>query len=307
MSRVSCTLPNELRGEMANGAGRKLQGKLLMNEHNNNAQGTARTQVSEASGPNPAAAVQRGRRRLIAGGMGAAPVLMVLSSRSALATQCLTPSRMMSGNMSPHGDNATCTAGQSPGYYKVFQSGKPRWPSTITNLPVYDSCTSSTPTWSKYTQSGTPPLNKFKWSPTLKGGEMRVKPNSGAPIFGGSFVSLFSVAGGLVPVMPTFSNNTTAPAVNTGRAVSLWEVLAYPESVHSDSNVAQLARHCIAAYFNALKYGSDYPITKDQAVEMWVTGRLGNYCPAANCSDPWGPSYIVSYIKSTLDGQSLDF
>jgi hypothetical protein len=61
-----------------------------------------------------------GRRRLLQGGLGVAPVVLTLASRSTfggtLACECATPSGFVSGNTSKPGGPATC-GGLSPGYW----------------------------------------------------------------------------------------------------------------------------------------------------------------------------------------------
>ncbi|PJA56222.1 MAG: hypothetical protein CO164_14215, partial [Rhodocyclales bacterium CG_4_9_14_3_um_filter_68_10] len=63
------------------------------------------------------------RRRLLSGGLAAAPILLTVGSRSALATGlCPSPSRVFSGMASPNpSDHFNCN-GRSPGYWKVCQS-----------------------------------------------------------------------------------------------------------------------------------------------------------------------------------------
>jgi hypothetical protein len=72
---------------------------------------------ASVSGPEP----QAGRRRLLRGGLAAAPVLMTLVSRPVLAQQCQTPSGFVSGNASVAvGAGPTCQ-GRTPGYWKQSQ------------------------------------------------------------------------------------------------------------------------------------------------------------------------------------------
>ena len=73
------------------------------------------------------------RRRLLQGGLGAAPVLMTLVSRPVLAQECLTPSAFVSGNASTGGQPALCT-GLTPGSWKQsqhFSSWNGYYPTTV--------------------------------------------------------------------------------------------------------------------------------------------------------------------------------
>ena len=70
----------------------------------------------------PSISIENMRRRLIKGALTAAPVVMTLRGQSALATTgCATPSRVLSGNLSPGHTPPPCGAGLSPGYWKVCQ------------------------------------------------------------------------------------------------------------------------------------------------------------------------------------------
>lgn len=63
------------------------------------------------------------RRRLLQGGLAAAPVVLTLFSRPALGgvgLECKTPSGFLSGNVSQHG-NPTFCSGLTPGYWKQSQ------------------------------------------------------------------------------------------------------------------------------------------------------------------------------------------
>ena len=247
-----------------------------------NDQDEVRTEGASSGGPDASGtgrpAVVPRRRRLLSGGLAAAPILLTVGSRSALATGlCPSPSRVFSGMASPNpSDHFDCN-GRSPGYWKVCQSFG-IWPvdrPTVNKDGV--EC-----------ENGIPPLAKASFS----GGD-----------YGANFYDLFA-AGCASPLQPVVS-----PIA--GRAVSMWEILAYPTEVRDASGVAEvtvpLARHCIAAYFNALTLGSTYPITSGQALAMWADGSCGGYCPLESCSVPWNPTQIIDYITSTFTGGVSDW
>jgi hypothetical protein len=89
------------------------------------------------------------RRRLIKAGLGAAPVLMTVVSRSAFATgttggQCTTPSAYGSINTSRQDKAYTCT-GLTPGYWKQGQWFSawpaPYYPTTTTGYGAHTATT----------------------------------------------------------------------------------------------------------------------------------------------------------------------
>ena len=165
-----------------------------------------------------------------------------------------------------HEDHHYC-GGRSPGYWKQCQHFS-EWPVTA---PSILGCTNGTPSQPSAVTFG-----------------------SGASSPGESFYPTFSSAATLLPVV----------APTTGRTISMWEILAFPNPVASASGTAteivQLARHLIAAYFNAMVV-SDYPITPAQVLGMWAHGVGGNYCPIGPCQHPWGPSELICYLKRTFD------
>jgi hypothetical protein len=129
-----------------------------------------------------------------------------------------------------------------------------------------------------------------------------------------SFVATFGQrrGHGQRPAIPEGVDNTV-PTVNAARDLSFWEILAYPAAqVGVDPVTVQLARHCIAAYINALKAtGSNFiPSHPQQAIHMWQDGTMGGYCaidPAVLPLLSWTAAEIIDYIKSTFDGQFIDY
>ena len=79
----------------------------------------------------------RGRRRLLQGGVGASPLLLTLVSRPVLGgNQCFTPSGFVSMPTSQHGQPQMCL-GRTPGFWKQSQKfpewpSPPYWPTTVT-------------------------------------------------------------------------------------------------------------------------------------------------------------------------------
>lgn len=262
------------------------------------------------------------RRRLISGGLSAAPILLAMHSRSALATAlCESPSRMMSGNMSASNPDGSCTPGKSPDYWaKPKKFGE--WPSG--KAPSLKKCTGSAKfekksgggcklktasSWTSYTDEAVPLLSRFTYTvPTScpsSGMEYAGGPQSASPAtmrvytFGATFAEIFVDTNmGFVPKLPTFVNDSTVPAIAALRAVSLWELLVYPTWGFSPAQL-DLARCCIAAYLNAMYFGDQYPVTAQQAIDMWRDGRVGDYCAVSSCTTNWGPTQIIWYLSQT--------
>lgn len=79
----------------------------------------------------------------------------------------------------------------------------------------------------------------------------------------------------------------------------IWAVLAFP----NDFSGGQLMRHLVAAWLNAGYFGTSYPISRPQIVEMWnATKSGGTYCPTGTtCTTPWGSAQVISYIQGMYD------
>jgi hypothetical protein len=75
------------------------------------------------------------RRRILAGGLVGAPLVLTLSSRSAFATHC-SPSGMDSGNMS-RGHDIECL-GLTPGYWKTHEQVAEKYAYPGTCNPITD-------------------------------------------------------------------------------------------------------------------------------------------------------------------------
>lgn len=247
------------------------------------------------------------RRHLISGVVSAAPVLMALSSRSALAATCLTPSRAMSGNMSAANPVETCTFGRSPDYWAA-PGHFAEWPIDAPSLQIYARTGPGNSgyegRWDPSSPSAPPSLNQFNYSPPpTVATSYRIAVVLGTLDFGAAFIAptAFQQRRGLVNVIKNPASSVTGtPTLNSLRPLSFWEVLAYSSNVDNASTYGNLARHCAAAYLNALKF-PEYPVTADQAVDMWLQGTSGGYCALGSCTpaQAWQPLDIVEYLSQT--------
>ena len=96
------------------------------------------------------------RRRVLKGALAVGPVILALKGQSALATTgCASPSRIMSGNLSPGHTAPPCGTGYSPGYWKVCQH-LGQWSSAGMTRPTFSvSCTSGMPSGQQNNNTGT--------------------------------------------------------------------------------------------------------------------------------------------------------
>jgi hypothetical protein len=87
--------------------------------------------------PPPDSDLSTGRRRLLQGGLGAAPVLMTLVSRPVLAqgrtALCTSPSGFVSLNASNAGRNVSCL-GRSPTFWAGGSQSRNMWPFPSQNM-----------------------------------------------------------------------------------------------------------------------------------------------------------------------------
>lgn len=84
----------------------------------------------------------------------------------------------------------------------------------------------------------------------------------------------------------------------------IWAVMAFPTSFQG----GQLMRHLSAAWLNAGLFasaGAQYPITRQQIVEMWnATKGGGLYCPGSivgGCTTGWDANAVINYISGMYD------
>lgn len=84
----------------------------------------------------------------------------------------------------------------------------------------------------------------------------------------------------------------------------IWAVMAFPTSFQG----GQLMRHLSAAWLNAGLFnsaGAQYPITRQQIVEMWnATKGGGLYCPGSivgGCTTGWDATAVINYISGMYD------
>lgn len=88
-----------------------------------------------AQGPQVASAVHEGRRRLLRGSLGTAPVLMMVAHRPVMASTVCTPASSFASINASRPDKQYYCTGRSPGYWKQ-QQWFSEWPAPY--YPVQD-------------------------------------------------------------------------------------------------------------------------------------------------------------------------
>ena len=92
--------------------------------------------------------------------------------------------------------------------------------------------------------------------------------------------------------------SSVLPGASVPSTTGIWAVLAFPGSFTG----GQLMRHLIAAWLNAGYFPTQYPITRQQVVDMWnATKSGGTYCASAGCQTPWSATDVINYISGMYD------
>lgn len=228
---------------------------------------TSRSELPERTAASPSTG---SRRRFIGATAGGVGVLLAVQARSALGGTCLSPSALVSGNLSHPADGLNCTGGLSPTVWKLQgtqgQMANP-WPAGFTAPTFNTTLTDST---------------------GCNGGHDIANPKD---------VIAVDLSGNPMIGTPVDQVLPGAPG-NTG----IWEVLAFPDFFTSPSG--ELMSHLLAAWFNALAFPG-YPVKTWHISEMWEALKGGGtYCPSnLACNTDMGltTSDVIAYLTTTYD------
>lgn len=208
------------------------------------------------------------RRRFIGASAGGVGVLLAVQAKSALGQiSCLSPSAIVSGNLSHHAGEVVCSAGLSPTDWKL-QINLSSWgsvdaPRFKQNVALLDVDGSSYKTGQDISQNPRSVMNSV-----------------------GALVS------------------AVLPDADVPSSTGIWEFLAFPQNFATLSD-CELMRHLIAAWINT-NLLPDYPIKSWHIQEMWQSLRRGGtYCPSSlACTGTMGltAAEVISYIKTTYSG-----
>ncbi len=218
--------------------------------------------------------VDEGRRRLAKAGLAAPAVLGMLASRPVLANQFhhCTPSGHISGFASPNPNAAACnTLGRSPSYYAA---GPSTWPDGNVN------------------------------------GSFFINNSGGVRLFKNSPQKLGSFHGALVRFADAYQRrNTTNGNINDA---TVWDVLkGFPVNASGNPINNQilearsgfntdltLGAEAVAAVMNALLYAPQFPITPQQAVEMFNKVVVSGGLYQVTSTNDWDAAEIKFYWQS---------
>lgn len=208
------------------------------------------------------------RRRFIGATAGGVGVLLAVQARSALGQiSCLSPSAMVSGNLSHHAGEAVCSAGLSPTDWKL-QINVSNWGKV------------SAPTFKRSVTLLDVDASAYK-----TGQDVSKNPRS-----------VMESVGTLV--------SAVLPDSDVPSSTGIWEFLAFPQN-YATLYDCELMRHLIAAWINT-NLLPDYPIKTWHIQEMWQSLRRGGtYCPSSlACTGTMGltASEVIGYIKTTYSG-----
>ena len=219
------------------------------------------------------------RRRLLRGGLAAAPVLMTVASRPVLGqTVCATPSLTMSLAASHNTSVITC-AGLSPEQWKARAA---QWPSPYLGVSTGTSTTT-------VTQKSTTNNNVLLQQQLAAAAGYT--PGTTATSTGGTTTSSGS---SYAATATPYHCSTTGLGGHVFAGKSMLEVIDLMQS----GGLNSLGRYIVAALLNA-RSGRTPVLNESSVRAMWndLINR-GYYEPTAGIR--WGAAEIVAYIKTTI-------
>lgn len=239
---------------------------------------TPEDRIELPESPQPPATAKDSRRRLLRGGLAAAPALLTLVNGSVMAQACTTSSAFGSAGSQHNRAMARCN-GARPDTWSRDSAAKD-WPAPVA---VPDTTKTLDTSVAVATDAKS---DKLASPSTLKDGEVTTESSKTVKVAGTTFDSVFGRQGG-------YGDKT------------LTEVLR----LNSNSGRDGLARHLVAAYLNALKGLTprevlDVPTIKN----IWTSFvARGYYEPTAGIR--WFPDYsepasasggLIAWLKTTM-------
>ena len=225
------------------------------------------------------------RRKLLRGGIAAAPVLMTVASRPVLGQVACTASAITSINMqSSINHNCTITSGLSPEKWKALAA---QWPSPYAGTTAAATTTTTTavtkPTTMNHNQLLQQQLAAAAGYTTGTRTTTTTSTSSSGAYSGGSY-------GSATP----FHCSTTGLGGHVFANRSMIEVIDMMQS----GGLNSLGRYIVAALLNA-RSGRTPMLSETNVRAMWndLVNR-GYYEPTAGIR--WGATEIVAYIKTTI-------
>ena len=225
------------------------------------------------------------RRRLLRGGLAAAPVLMTVASRPVLGQVACTASAITSINMqSSLNHNCSITSGLSPDKWKTLAA---QWPAPYSGVSAATS--TSTTSTSTVTQKSTTNNNVLLQQQLAAAAGYT--PGTTTTSTGGTTTSSGSTYGATAT---PYHGSTTGLGGRVFAGKSMVEVIDLMQS----GGLNSLGRYIVAALLNA-RSGRTPMLSETNVRAMWndLINR-GYYEPTAGIR--WGAAEIVAYIKTTI-------
>ena len=224
------------------------------------------------------------RRKLLRGGIAAAPVLMTVASRPVLGQVACTASAITSINMqSSINHNCTITSGLSPEKWKELAT---QWPSPY----LATSATGSTSTTTSATTTTT------QTSRTTSNALLQQQLAAAAGYTSGttSTATTTATTSGYGATPTPYHCSTTGLGGHVFAGKSMLEVIDLMQS----GGLNSLGRYIVAGLLNA-RSGRTPMLSETNVRAMWndLINR-GYYEPTAGVR--WGAAEIVTYIKTTI-------
>jgi hypothetical protein len=224
------------------------------------------------------------RRRLLRGGLVAAPVLMTVASRPVLGQVACTASAITSINMqSSLNHNCSITSGLSPDKWKTLAA---QWPAPYSGVSAATS--TSTTSTSTVTQKSTTNNNVLLQQQLAAAAGYTPSTTTST---GGTTTSSGSSYGATAT---PYHCSTTGLGGRVFAGKSMVEVIDLMQS----GGLNSLGRYIVAALLNA-RSGRTPMLSETNVRAMWndLINR-GYYEPTAGIR--WGATEIVAYIKTTI-------
>ena len=227
------------------------------------------------------------RRKLLRGGLAAAPVLMTVASRPVLGQVACTASAITSINMqSSINHNCTITSGLSPEKWKTLAA---QWPSPYAGNTAVASTSGTTPKSAKTNnnallQQQLAAAAGYTPGPTMTSSSSTTTSSSSTTTSGSSYSATAT----------PFHCSTTGFGGHVFAKKSMVEVIDLMQS----GGLNSLGRYMVAALLNA-RAGRTPMLNETNVRAMWndLINR-GYYEPTAGIR--WGATEIVAYIKTTI-------
>ncbi len=226
------------------------------------------------------------RRNLLKAGIGVSAVLISRQSHSTIGRQkySCTVSGHNSGNQShpDHDGKESCKVGHHPSKWCKF--GDYTWPSSCQSPKIKARRTNGSG-YRDHHCGDIPSKSKFSSKEHCISDKSKAVTGCRP---GMTFKQAMEHSSADIPCVPDLYPG------EVGRVASIWECLAYPESLPN----GYFARCIAAAFLNARNWPDTYPCTEAQVKSMWVSiVTRGSYSAVPGMD--WDESQVISFLETT--------